>query len=194
MNTWLLSSLLSIAMAIPFVAVAADITEPRDLRPQTLNAYVFDAVRADDAPLLRDLIAKGVDVESRDERGSTPLILAAYYGRLGIVDVLLEAGADPNAADARGNTALMGALFKGETAVAERLLRETRTDVNVRNTMRQTAAMFAALFGRESLIDRLAERGADFSATDASGVNAQTLAQQQGNAALAERIAILAKP
>ncbi len=195
MKNLLLSCLLLSAAALSAGgARAAAVVGSGDLRPETLNAYVFDAIRAGDTDLLRDLLARGVDVEARDERGSTPLVLAAYYGKRDVLDALLEAGADPNAADGRGNTPLMGALFKGETAAAERLLAEPRTDVNARNGAGQTAAMFAALFGRESLIDGLAERGADFRATDARGANAESLVRQQGNAALAERIAALAGP
>lgn len=161
------------------------------LATETLQPYLFDAARAGDAQLLSELIARGSEIDARDAQGNTALILAAYHGRLEALDTLLQAGTNPNLADARGNTALMGALFKGETAIAKRLLVDPRTDVDVRNHAGQTAAMFAALFGRGELLEALAARGADLAITDTRGSTAEALARQQGNEPLAERIAQL---
>lgn len=164
------------------------------LAAQDLSRYLFDAARAGDVEVLKSLLARGVQVDARDERGSTALILAAYYGKTDAVSTLLDAGASPNLGDsARGNTALMGALFKGEIESAKRLLADPRTDVNARNAAGQTAAMFAALFGRADLVEALAARQADFALTDASGATAEALARTQGNAALADRLAALSR-
>lgn len=162
-------------------------------RGQDLSRYLFDAARAGDIEVLASLVARGVEVDARDERGSTALILAAYHGQADAVQALLAAGASPNLGDsARGNTPLMGALFKGESESARRLLADPRTDVNARNAAGQTAAMFAALFGRADLIEALAARVADFALADGNGATAETLARMQGNAELADRLAALA--
>lgn len=154
------------------------------------DAAWFDAARAGDAAALRRGIAAGVAIDALDPRGASALILAAYHGHIEAVDALLLAGADPDLADgARGNTALMGALFRGHEAVARRLLDDPRTDPDVRNGAGQTAAMFAALFNREAMIDALAARGADLAAADARGSTPEVLARQQGSEALADRIA-----
>ncbi|MGH8080421.1 MAG: ankyrin repeat domain-containing protein, partial [Lysobacter sp.] len=161
--------------AVPSTAPASLDASP--LEGQGLRKYLFDAARAGDVAVLKSLLARGVDVNLRDERGSTALILAAYYGKSDAVQALLDAGASPNLGDsARGNTALMGALFRGESESARKLLADTRTDVNARNAAGQTAAMFAALFGRGDLVEALAARKADFALTDASGATAEALA------------------
>ena len=173
---------------------AATTIDSSTLASQDLSRYLFDAARVGDVEVIKSLLARGVRVDARDERGSTALILAAYYGKTDAVRTLLEAGASPNLGDsARGNTALMGALFKGEIESARRLLADPRTDVNARNAAGQTAAMFAALFGRADLVEALAARQADFALTDASGATAETLARAQGNAALADRLAVLGR-
>lgn len=155
--------------------------------------YLFETARAGDASLVVELVGAGARVDARNGDGYTALILAAYNGRAASVDALLAAGADPNVGDKRGNTALMGAIFKGEEAIVLRLLREPRTAVDARNAAGQTAAMFAALFGKGAVIDALAARGADFSVADAAGQTAQKLALQQGNERLAARIGELAR-
>lgn len=170
-------------------ASAAD--TPAAPTTEALQPYLFDAARAGDAQLLSELIARGSEIDARDPQGNTALILASYHGRLEAMDALLQAGANPNLADARGNTALMGALFKGETEITKRLLADERTDVNVRNHAGQTAAMFAALFGRGELLEALAARGADLAMADARGSTAEALARQQGNGPLGDRIAQL---
>ncbi len=173
---------------------AATAVDSSTLASQDLSRYLFDAARAGDVEVIKSLLARGVHIDARDERGSTALILAAYYGKTDAVRTLLEAGASPNLGDsARGNTALMGALFNGEIESAQRLLADPRTDVNARNAAGQTAAMFAALFGRADLVEALAARQADFALTDASGATAEALARTQGNAALADRLAVLSR-
>lgn len=156
--------------------------------------YLFDAARAGETGLVKDLLKAGAPIDAANDAGHTALILAAYNGRLDTADALLEAGADPNLGDRRGNTALMGAIFKGEEAIVQRLLADPRTRVDTRNGAGQTAAMFAALFGKRSVIERLAARGADFSVADAAGQTAQKLALQQGNNELAAYLQQLSAP
>lgn len=158
---------------------------------EKMQNYLFETARAGDAVLVREIIDAGAQIDARNADGHTALILAAYHGRGSSVDALLAAGADPNIGDRRGNTALMGAIFKGEEAIVLRLLREPRTAIDARNAAGQTAAMFAALFGKDAVIDALAARGADFSLADAAGQTAQKLALQQGNVVLADKIGAL---
>ncbi|MBX9400896.1 ankyrin repeat domain-containing protein [Lysobacter sp. BMK333-48F3] len=192
------ATLLTLIATIPLAPSFADASQSaqRQAVPagqESARAGLFDAARAGDLERLRSALAEGASTSARDDRGNTPLILAAYYGNAQAVEALLAAGADPNVGDgARGNTALMGAIFKGDEDIARRLIAEPGTDVNAKNKAGQTAAMFAALFGRAAIIDALAARGADLQAADASGNSAETLARQQGNDELAERISRLA--
>ena len=187
---FMLATLFALLPSVSAQASAASVgMEAPGAGATATTSKLFDSARAGDLQALRDVLAEGTDTSVRDDRGNTPLILAAYYGNGSAVEALLLAGADPNAGDsARGNTALMGAVFKGDGDVARRLIAEPRTDVNAKNKAGQTAAMFAALFGRTEILDALVARGADLEAADANGYTAEKLALQQGNDELADRI------
>lgn len=135
---------------------------------QRLRDYFFDASRRGDQAMLQTFIEAGFDLNVRDAKGYTGLILAAYHGQGETVEQLLAAGADPCVQDLRGNTALMGAIFKGEVRIARRLI-DAPCSPNQHNASGQTAAMYAALFQRTEVLQALEARGADFDARDAMG-------------------------
>lgn len=61
-------------------------------------------------------------VNAADDKGLTPLIIAAAWGHLPVVTYLLNNGADVNLADKDGRTALHWAAAMGRAAVMEQLL------------------------------------------------------------------------
>lgn len=162
------------ACAQPGGSGQAQPVQATQLRTQ-LQGYFFDAARSGHQAMLDEFIGAGYDLDVRDEKGYTALILASYHGHAAAVEQLLAAGADPCVQDNRGNTALMGAIFKGELAIARRLLRADCAP-DQRNDAGQTAAMYAALFRRKEVLEALRESGADMRAEDAAGNSPERLA------------------
>lgn len=154
---------------------AASPTSAGDVKSQ-LKTTFFDAARAGRTDMLQEFITARYDLNTRDGKGYTALILAAYNGRPEAVELLIKAGADACAEDHRGNTALMGAIFKGELSIARTLL-NTACNPDQRNAAGQTPAMYAALFGRVELLEQLKNKGADLRATDVDGNSAESLAR-----------------
>lgn len=69
-----------------------------------------------------DLIAAGANLNLRDGRGNTILILAASYGNLELVQTLVKAGADLHIQNKDGKTALDVAIRNENTSVVNYLL------------------------------------------------------------------------
>ena len=67
--------------------------------------------------------ATAAQINARDDRGRTPLMLATLGGHIGAVQRLLTAGADPILQDAQGNTARQMAQQLGYTII-ENLLKK----------------------------------------------------------------------
>lgn len=148
-------------------------------------AYFLDACRRGDTADVQKICELLPHFINRaDEKGFTPLIIAAYSNHPAVVAILLERGADPNAADNSGNTALMGASFKGYTGVAEQLI-GAGADVNQRNGQGAPALIFAATFGQLAIAEQLLRHGADTSLCDSHGKSALDHALMQENEPMA---------
>ena len=88
--------------------------EPKRMTP-VLRMAVLSGVKASVQLHLR----LGGAVDAVDDKGRTPLILAASRGHAEICRLLLDAGADLALVDMEGNDALRAATAKGHHAVAE---------------------------------------------------------------------------
>jgi uncharacterized protein len=75
-------------------------------RGRTLLHYLRD----DEEHLLRHLLALPLDINARDDDGSTPLHAAASGGQAAVLRMLVMCNADPMIRNARGQDALMCAV------------------------------------------------------------------------------------
>ena len=101
---------------------------------------------------IKELLKLGVDINTRNHFGQTPLMIAAILGNLDIVTILLENKADLDYIDKNGLTALMLAARNGQLPVAELLL-NNGADINVQDKSGLTALMHAASFGHEQTVE-----------------------------------------
>lgn len=120
---------------------------------------IFEAARTNNTSLLKEYIADG-QLNARDGRGSTPLIIAAYYNHSKAVDFLLRAGADTELKDTLGHTALMGACFKGHIEIVKLLLKKGAS-LSTETDNGSTALTYAATFGHDDIIALLLDNGAN---------------------------------
>jgi hypothetical protein len=111
------------------------------------NADLRMAVARGDVAQVKSLIAQGVDVDERIERGgATALMRAAYGGDTAMVQVLLEAKADVNLQDDYGGTALIYAA-QGNHAGIVRILLRAGADPSLESKNGMTALQIASQAG-----------------------------------------------
>nr|WP_257266159.1 ankyrin repeat domain-containing protein [Endozoicomonas sp. ONNA2] len=87
--------------------------------------------KENDTSCLKELInTEGVKINVTDEVGTTPLMIAAFWGKSERLTWLIDAGADINAADSNGLTALHFAAFRGDAESVKTLVNATGIKVN----------------------------------------------------------------
>jgi len=135
------AALIAPRVSAPVAGIAADslsIEEARSARSRdsalqrpsggaaSSESALRRAAETGDVPELQKLLdaEAALDINSRDERGRTALMLAALHGRTDAVGVLLDRGADPNLADSQGLTPLQAATAGNEAAIIAALRRK----------------------------------------------------------------------
>jgi ankyrin repeat protein len=120
-----------------------------------------------------------------DEYGQNPLKVAAVYGRVAVVRVLLEGGANIEWTNKYQSTALHAAALNGELDVC-RLLLDWGAKVDPVARWKYTPLHDAAREGYLSVVKLLVERGADVGLKDVDGETASDMARSNGHSDVAD--------
>lgn len=121
----------------------------------------------------------GVGSEVRNERGWTPLMLAAFNGHPEVIELLLKHGADVYSNDLGGNSALHWAAFSGHVDCAQALLDE-HADVDARNNFGWTPLLQATARRHLEVVMLLINRGANLNLCASDGNTALHKAAASG--------------
>jgi ankyrin repeat protein len=119
---------------------------------------LLDAAAAGDVVAVTRSLKNGVSVDTREESGRTPLLVAAYNNRVGVARVLIDAGADVNAKDNISDTPY---LYAGAEGRIDILARTLGAGANLKDTNRYggTALIPAAHHGHPDAVKILLEAG-----------------------------------
>lgn len=131
-----------------------------DARADDGSSIMHVAVHHRRHSLVASLVAQGVDVNTRDNRGCTPFILECTRSS-SFLRFLLTKGADFNARDRDGQSALHAAAGAGQVAVITLLL-SLGLDVDVFDNDNYTPLTWALISGQEEAAMRLLSHGAIF--------------------------------
>lgn len=122
---------------------------------------VFDVFRKGTVNELKLIFEENPEIiNSQNEVGYTPLVLACYSGNKDVVAFLVDKVDNINGLSNYG-TPLMAAVFKGYSEIA-RILIENGVDVNMTDANGTTAAHYAVMFRNYDLIEQLVKANADF--------------------------------
>jgi ankyrin repeat protein len=102
---------------------------------------------------IQKLLAAGANPNAPSYRGDgyTPLIEAAFRGRIDVVRLLIEKKSGVNAHSRSGWTALMSAAWEGHTEVVKLLL-ENHADPSPKNGRGETALSLAESAGNKDVV------------------------------------------
>jgi ankyrin repeat protein len=150
-----------------------------------VNKQLFDAAINGNIDVVRDMLAKGADINSEDSNKDTALIFASYNGHTQIVDLLIKAGANLNLQNSYKSTALILAASYGYIEIVE-LLIKAGADLNIQNNNKNTALTLASFKGYTEIVDLLIKAGADINSQNNVKDTALTLAASYGYTEIVE--------
>jgi ankyrin repeat protein len=124
--------------------------------------------------ILSAILNRRVPINIADERGTTPLMWAAFEGYPDAVQKLVEAGAKIGDTNKKGETTFDVAVKAGQREVLSVLLQHNDpADFNLDEIMgggKTTALVFSASCGRADIISVLLQAGADPTIKDSRGL------------------------
>lgn len=112
---------------------------------------------------VKELVARGCDVNTGDGEGLTPLHYAAELNRVSVINVLYSlgnGGLNINAQDKYGWSPLHSAAHQGNTDAVQALLK-LDADVNIMDLYGKTPMHYAAAQGRNRICDMLLAKCGD---------------------------------
>ncbi|KAH8202374.1 hypothetical protein TruAng_003447 [Truncatella angustata] len=109
---------------------------------------------------IRTLLAFGADLDTRNQRGRTPLYEAVMWQHLEQATQLLDYGSDLEIADNNGWTPLYSAVLQGHAPLT-RLLCKRGAFVDKKDKTSQTPLHYAVSQGRQEIVEMLVDTGAD---------------------------------
>lgn len=147
-----------------------------DFTPQGL----LKSVEEGNQDAVQVFLSCGVDLEVRDERDWTPLMISAFNGNEEFALLLIKCGAKITARDRTGYTPLHWAAYNGYDKVVKLLL-DKGADPNIQSQFGWTALMQAATRGHLVSCAYLVAQGADVNLSSVDGWTAIHKAANNGH-------------
>ncbi|MDC0947972.1 ankyrin repeat domain-containing protein [Gammaproteobacteria bacterium] len=138
------------------------------------NALMLFAMLGQDLDAIGELVSIGIDINSKNEMGYTPLMFAAAYNTAEVVQFMIDQGADTQAinyAD-EGNALHVAARFNPKPEVLDVLL-AAGLDLEGKAKGNVTPLLMAAKYNQNiQVVERLADLGANAGAVASDGSSA----------------------
>lgn len=146
----MIAGVLLVAVVPPGLAAGPSVNEPG------LHA----AAARNDAAAIRDLLSAGADIDARDGRGRTALLVATHGNRIDAAQALIDAGADVNAQDDIHDSPYLYAGARGHLEILTMTLAHG-ADLKSINRYGGTALIPASERGHVETVRTLIQAGVD---------------------------------
>ncbi|MBC9796263.1 ankyrin repeat domain-containing protein [Sinomicrobium weinanense] len=134
-----------------FASVSGACAQPDDPAEKEL----WRAAKKNDVAAIQKLLKKGVDLEAKDAKKRTALMLATYENNVEAAGVLIKAGADVNARDHILTSPFLYAGANGYLEILKLCLNSGKVDYKVVNRYGGTALIPACERGHVSTVKEL---------------------------------------
>jgi ankyrin repeat protein len=157
-----------------------------------LDQELITAAKANNAPLVRELVARGANVNTKDAIQDSAFLYAGAEGYNEVLQLTLAAGADVASTNRYGGTALIPASEHGHVDTV-RILIDAGVPVNHVNNLGWTAMQEAIVLNsggprQQKVVRLLLDAGADPNIPDREGRTALENAERLGFAGIAALI------
>jgi ankyrin repeat protein len=149
-------------------------------------SFILAADRGDVKAVNQFILKKNVNINYRDADGNTPLFYAVNNGHEEVVKTLLYYGADPNIGSFDGFTPLMNTALQGNFDMAQLLLYDSRTKLDIYDVNNCTALHYASYYDNIYIADMLIYYGASTILKAKYKSSPLLLASYSGDTALAQ--------
>ena len=130
------------------------------------NTPLHQAVFNGQSETVRTLLSTSSNMlNTANDEGETPLVIACMKSNLTIADLLIDAGAEVNKALLNGNTPLHFAAWSGNKFIGRKLI-AANAQMDIRNENGETPLILAAREGNNEFVALLVEHGADVNLAD----------------------------
>ena len=129
-----------------------------DRGQQLRNKQLLEAAYSGDISKVKNLLARGANVNVTGNNGTKPLHIAAIFGDLEIAKLLINKGADINANDNGVNTALHWAVHKSYKEIVQ-LLVKAGANLDTRDYEGRTPLQLTQYIGNEISVKNAIEEG-----------------------------------
>jgi ankyrin repeat protein len=163
-----------------------------DRPPADPGAALLTAATEGDADAAAVALRAGAELEVRDGRGRTPLLLAVTGDRLEVARLLVALGANPDALDDRHDTPWLVTGVTGSVPMLEVLL-PAEPDLTIRNRFGGVSVIPAAERGHVDYVRRVVQTGIDVNHVNDPGWTAllEAVVYGDGSAAYQEIVRVL---
>lgn len=146
------------------------------------------AVESEHWDAIHVFLSSGIDLEVKDERGWTALMIAAANGKEKLTQQLIHNGARLTSRDVNGFTPLHWAAFKGMTNIVELLLTKD-VDIDSQSKFKWTPLMQACTKNHLDVCKILLAAGANPDLVNSEGLSALNIATSKGYQEIVELLA-----
>lgn len=131
---------------------------------ESLSDYFLRACSIGNIKIVNECICRGIDVNVKNENGSTPLICASINGHRNVVEALIKSGGEINIKNIYGETALFYASV-GEYRDVVELLLENGASVESKEIENYSLLTCMCASDSKEIVDLFIENGADINLT-----------------------------